>query len=217
MDQRTLREKLSLYLVADPGQTSGDFLAAVEAALSRGVTAVQLRAKGISDRKMLALARDLAARCRASDALFLVNDRVDVALAAGAAGVHLGVDDLPLEAARQLLGPAAVIGFSPETDVQTRTARERGADYLGVGPVVATSSKGDAGPPIGLDGLRRRVELAGIPVIGIGGITPAIYSDVLATGAAGAAVIGAILRAADPGEAARSSLRSRPVAVPDGR
>ena len=209
MDTRVLSEKLSLYLVADPSQATGDFLPAVEAALSNGVTAVQLRAKHISDRELLEFALLLSHRSRAHGALFLVNDRVDIALASGAGGVHLGVDDLPVDDARRLLGPNAVIGFSPETDQQAREARDRGADYLGVGPVIATASKDDAGQPIGLDGLKRRVELAGIPVIGIGGITPATYMDVLATGAVGAAVIGAILRSPDPGRAARAFLDAR--------
>jgi thiamine-phosphate pyrophosphorylase len=209
MDHRELSEKLSLYLVADPSQTTGDFLPAVEAALANGVTAVQLRAKHITDSGMLALARELSQHCRAHNALFLVNDRVDIALASGADGVHLGVDDLPVDDARRLLGPTAVIGFSPETDQQAQDARSHGADYLGVGPVVSTPSKDDAGQPIGLDGLRRRVDLAGIPVIGIGGITPATYADVLATGAVGAAVISAILRAPNPGYAAHAFLDSR--------
>ncbi len=209
MDGHTLAEQLSLYLVADPGQTTGDFLASVDAALANGVTAVQLRAKLVTDRQLLELAREVSSRCRASGALFLVNDRIDISLAAGADGVHLGVDDLPVEVARRLLGPAAVIGFSPETDQQAQEAGKSGASYLGVGPVVATSSKNDAGQPIGLEGLKRRVNLAGVPVIGIGGITPGTYPDVLETGAVGAAVIGAILRASDPGRAARAFLDAR--------
>ncbi len=212
MDQRELSEKLSLYLVADPGQTTGEFLPAVKDALANGVTAVQLRAKHFTDSDMLALARELARLCRARGALFLLNDRVDIALASGAGGVHLGVDDLPVDDARRLLGPRAVIGFSPETDQQAQEARGHGADYLGVGPVVATASKDDAGQPIGLDGLRRRVALAGIPVIGIGGITPANYADVLATGAVGAAVISAILRSPNPGHAALAFLDARDMA-----
>ena len=209
MNELELAAKLSLYLVADPGQTAGDFHKAVEAALANGVTAVQLRTKLGTDRQVLELARSVAILCRVHGALFLINDRVDIALAAGADGIHLGVDDLPLEDARSLLGPDCVIGFSPETDQQVRESRERGADYLGVGPVVTTASKDDAGHPIGLNGLRRRVELSGIPVIGIGGITPATYPDVLATGAVGAAVISAILRAADPGQAAREFIEAR--------
>ena len=209
MDKPVLREMLSLYLVADPSQSAGDFLPAVEAALSNGVTAVQLRAKHISDREMLALARQVSHRCQAFDALFLINDRVDIAVASQAGGVHLGVDDLPVEDARRLLGPSAVIGFSPETDQQANDAGSQGADYLGVGPVIVTASKDDAGQPIGLDGLKRRVELAGVPVIGIGGITPATYAEVFATGAVGAAVIGAILRSPDPGRAARAFIDAR--------
>ena len=209
MNQPELAAKLAIYLVADPVQTAGEFLPAVEAAVANGVTTVQLRSKLGTDRQLLELARQVAARCRTHGALFLVNDRVDIALAAGADGIHLGVDDLPVEDARHLLGPDSVIGFSPETDIQAQAAQERGADYLGVGPVVATASKSGAGQPIGLGGLRRRVELAGIPVIGIGGITPATYPDVLATGAVGAAVISAILRSSDPARATRAFVEAR--------
>lgn len=214
MSDSDLAARLALYLVADPGQTAGDFIPAIKAALGNGVTAVQLRSKLGTDRQMLELAQNVAILCRAHGVLFLVNDRVDIALASGADGVHLGVDDLPVEDARRLLGPDSIIGFSPETDMQAQEARKRGADYLGVGPVVTTASKDDAGQPIGLDGLRRRVQLAGIPVIGIGGVTPANYHDVLATGAVGAAVISAILRAPDPGQATRAfrELRERPLA-----
>ena len=198
-----LTEHLKLYLVADPDQTSRDLIADVRAALAGGVTAVQLRVKRGTDRAILDLARTFAAACRDHDALFLVNDRVDIALAAAADGVHLGVDDLPLRHARTLLGPSAVIGFSPETDQQAAEARCQGADYLGIGPVFATMSKGDAGTAIGVVTLQRRTGLAGIPVIGIGGISATNATDVIHAGAVGVAVISAILGAPDPSVAAR--------------
>jgi thiamine-phosphate diphosphorylase len=197
-----LGERLSVYLVADPDQTERPLIEAVEAALAGGVTAVQLRAKRLTDRELVVLAGALGERCRALGALFVVNDRLDVALAAGAGGVHLGVDDLPLERARAIAGPELVIGYSPEHDEQAATARARGADYLGVGPVFGTTSKADAGAAIGLETLRRRVALAGIPVIGIGGIGATNAASVVATGAVGVAIVSAILRAADPRAAA---------------
>ncbi|HKG24942.1 MAG TPA: thiamine phosphate synthase [Thermomicrobiales bacterium] len=199
-----LRSRLAVYLVADPDQTHRNLIEDVERALAGGTTSVQLRAKRLTDREALNLARALAARCDAAGALFIVNDRIDLALAAGADGVHLGVDDLPLRDARRLGGDGFIIGYSPETDEQTAQARLDGADYLGVGPVFGTASKHDAGAAIGLETIRRRAGLAGIPIIGIGGITPDNAADVIAAGAVGVAVVGAILRAEDPYVAARA-------------
>ncbi len=200
---RSLQRRLAVYLVADPEQTTRNLLGDVEAALAGGVTAVQLRAKHLTDRESLQLATALKERCDRAGAHFLVNDRLDLALASGAGGVHLGVDDLPLRDARMLAGAGFVIGYSPETDEQAAQARREGADYLGVGPVFGTASKGDAGEAIGLETIRRRAMLAGIPVIGIGGITAATAGDVVRAGAVGVAVVGAILRARDPKCAAR--------------
>lgn len=207
-ERDTLGRRLGIYLVADPDQAVSDLIAMVESALAHGVTAVQLRAKRLTDREHVLLATAIAARCRHHGALFLMNDRIDIALASGADGVHLGVDDVPLSVARRLLGPAAVIGYSPETDLEAAKAAANGANYLGVGPVFGTSSKSDAGVPIGLDGLRRRVELAGVPVIGIGGISAGTASSVISTGAIGIAVVGAILRSANPGDATRELVQS---------
>lgn len=204
VDHRSRLERaLRLYLVADPSMTERPLAGVVAAALEGGVTMVQLRTKGVADRQTLRLATELAELSGRRGACFIVNDRVDIALACGADGVHLGVDDVPVAAARRLGGPDFVVGFSPETDEQARLAASEGADYLGVGPVYRTASKGDAGPAIGRMVLRRRVELAGIPVIGIGGIDANNAAAVLESGAAGVAVASAILRAADPAVAAR--------------
>jgi thiamine-phosphate diphosphorylase len=199
-----LIEKLSVYLVADPDQTERDLVADVAAALAGGVSTVQLRAKTLTDREIFALGERLLALCQPAGAMFLINDRVDIALALGADGVHLGVDDLPVAAARRIGGPELIIGYSPETDAQAAAAGGLGVDYLGVGPVYGTRSKADAGEAIGLELLAGRVGLAGIPVIGIGSITSANAGDVIRTGAVGAAVIGAILRAGDPHAAAQA-------------
>jgi thiamine-phosphate pyrophosphorylase len=198
-----LAERLRLYLVADPDQCGGELTEVVAAALRGGVTAVQLRWKTATDREVLALATTLAALCKRHDALFFMNDRVDLALASGAGGVHLGVDDLPLEVARRLGGSNFLIGYSPETDEQTAAAKDRGADYLGVGPVYGTASKSDAGPAIGLETIERRVSVAGIPTIGIGGISSGNALPVIEAGAVGIAVVSAILSADDPEHAAR--------------
>ena len=200
-----LAARLRCYLVTDGGDEAGAVTRLEElsvAALAGGVTTVQLRAKGWNDRQLLAAALALRARCDAAGALLLVNDRVDIALAAGADGVHLGVDDLPVAVARRLLGPDAIIGYSPATDADRLDAERDGADYLGVGPVYLTSNKPDAGAAIGLDGLARVVRATTLPVVGIGGITLERAADVLLSGAAGVAVVGAIWNAPDPRAAA---------------
>ncbi|MEA2523748.1 MAG: thiamine-phosphate pyrophosphorylase, partial [Thermomicrobiales bacterium] len=212
-----LRRRLAVYLVADPEQTNRDLLSDVEAALAGGTTCVQLRAKRLTDRAVLDFARALVERCHRVGALFVMNDRIDLALAAGADGVHLGVDDLPLREARRLAGKDVVIGYSPETDEQTTQARDEGADYLGVGPVYGTVSKDDAGEAVGLETIRRRARLAAIPIIGIGGITPGNAGDVVRAGAFGVAVVGAILRASDPEQAARNLSRAVASARADER
>ncbi len=194
-----LARRLAVYLIADPDQARGDLIAAVEDALSGGVTSVQLRAKRLTDRETLALARAVRRRCVPRGALVIVNDRLDLALAAGADGVHLGVDDLPLSDARRLAGSDFVIGYSPETDDQTMRAANEGASYLGIGPVYDTASKNDAGAAIGLETVARRASLARLPVVGIGGITAATAGNVVEAGAVGIAVVGAILHAEDPG------------------
>lgn len=215
-DPADLRRRLAVYLVADPEQTTRDLVADVEAALTGGVTAVQLRAKRLTDRESVALARGLGDRCRVRAALFLVNDRIDIALAAGADGVHLGVDDLPLADARRLAGGQPfIIGYSPETDGQTRDAARAGADYLGVGPVFGTATKPDAGESIGLAAIARRAALAGIPIVGIGGIAAANAAGVVRAGAAGVAVVSAILRSPDPARAAREIAEAVASARPD--
>ena len=200
---RDLSERLLLYLVLDPDHMSGDPLEVAAAAIRGGITALQLRSKGRTDRETFAMASSLSQLAEVHDVLFLVNDRIDIALASGAGGVHLGVDDLPLDDARRLGGNDFVIGYSPETDDQTARAAGSGADYLGVGPVFGTSTKADAGEAIGLDTIERRAKLAGVPIIGIGGITSATASTVIERGACGVAVVSAITGARDPENSAR--------------
>lgn len=203
-----IRSALRLYLVADPEHCRGDLSTAVESALRGGVTMVQLRAKHLSDLETLNLAGQLCALCRNADVPFLVNDRVDIALAANADGVHLGVDDLPLETARELGGSTFVIGYSPESADQVRSAKARGADYLGIGPVFGTQTKGDAGDVLGLPEFTNRIRLGGLPSVGIGGITADNVRSVIEAGADGVAVVSAILGAEDPESAARQLSRN---------
>ncbi len=204
----SLAPRLAVYLVADPDLARVDLPLAVHQALDGGCTAVQLRAKHLTDRAMLTLARNIREMCRAYKTLFVVNDRLDIALACGADGVHLGVDDLPVADARRVSQqagrPDLIIGYSPETDEQAAIAASEGVDYLGVGPVFGTASKPDAGEAIGLETLRRRAAKTTIPVIGIGGIETRNAASVIGAGAVGVAVVGAILRTDDPRNAART-------------
>jgi thiamine-phosphate diphosphorylase len=205
--RRQLESALRVYLVADPDQATGDFLPSVAAALAGGVTMVQLRAKSLTDRQIVELGRTMLKDCRRHGAAFLVNDRVDIALAIGADGVHLGVDDVPVEDARGLVSAEFVVGFSPDTNEQAEDAARLGASYLGVGPVFGTTSKPDAGAAIGLDLLWNRARISGLPTIGIGGITAENAASVINAGACGVSVIGAILRSPDPLQAS-AELRS---------
>ena len=177
-------------------------------ALRAGAPAVQLRAKGATARETLGLAQALLPVVRARGALFFVNDRLDVALAAGADGIHLGPDDPPVKAVRQVTGEDFLVGYSTHDPEEAARAEADGADYLGCGTVYRTSNKPDAGEVIGLSGLRRVVNAVSIPVIAIGGITPERAGDVSGAGAAGMAVIGAVMSAADPGEAVRGLMRT---------
>jgi thiamine-phosphate pyrophosphorylase len=198
-----LSDQLSVYLVADPDHTDRDLVEVVKAALAGGVTAVQFRAKSGTDRENCRLAESIQRICKEHSVLFVVNDRVDIALASGADGVHLGTWDLPVETVRELAPAGFVIGFSPADDTETEQASSKGSDYMGIGPVFTTHSKNDAGNALGLEAFSRRTDLAGIPCIGIGGIDAGNASSVIEAGAVGVAVLSAIIHAPDPEKAAR--------------
>jgi len=193
----------SLYLVADAGYVAGrDLAGLVEAAVAGGVTIVQLRAKSLAGGAFIELATEIAGRLAAVGVPFLVNDRLDVALACGAAGVHLGQEDVPVAAARRLLGPGAVIGVSVNTAEEAGRAEREGADYVGAGPAYATATKETALAILGPEGISRIVRTTGLPVVAIGGIGAANASELARAGAAGIAVVSAILGAPDAGCAA---------------
>ena len=195
---------LLLYLVTDPDLGSDrPLLQIVEAALSGGVTAVQLRDKRASPAELLELGSEMRRICRRHEAPLFVNDRADIALALAADGVHLGAEDLPPAEARRLLPPPFRVGISVAGVGEARAAEAAGADYLGVGPVFATVTKADAGAPIGVELLAEIAAAVRVPVIGIGGITAANCASVLEAGAAGVAVVSAIVTAPDPERAAR--------------
>ena len=211
---------LSLYLVTDSRRCGGrDVPDVVAAAVAGGVTAVQVRDKDASRRELLALVRAVQAAVAGTGVPVVVNDAVDVALLAGADGVHVGQDDLPPEEIRALLGPDVLLGLSVSSVAQARAAERLPAgtvDHLGVGPVWRTATKPDAAEPLGLDGLRQVVAASTLPCVAIGGIDAHNAAAVRATGVAGLCVVSAVCAAPDPAAAARSLLpgAGRPVGGP---
>ena len=204
---------LRLYGIIDPEQTRGrDLGLVVQAAVAGGCTLIQYRDKQADTRSLVARARSLKTALEGSRVPLLVNDRVDVALAAGADGVHLGQDDMHASDARKLLGPRAIIGLTVNTVSEADELYRLPADYACIGGVFATTSKANPQPPIGLEGFSRvafRARLAGgkLPVGAIAGITPSNTAHVIAAGADGVAVISAVF-AADDIQAAARRLRS---------
>lgn len=178
----------------------------VEAALEGGVDAVQLREKGVDIETRYELGRELRDLTTEAGVDLIVNDRVDLAHAIGADGVHLGQSDLPVSAAREILGPEATIGASVSTVSEARLAAITGADYLGVGAVYGTDSKADAestDDALGLDRLADIAAAVKLPVVAIGGVTPDNATAAIEAGANSVAVISAITGAADPAAATR--------------
>jgi thiamine-phosphate pyrophosphorylase len=190
---------LGLYVLTSSGYVPGrGHLDVGLAAIQGGATAIQLRAPTLGDADLLPIATELADRCREARVLFLVNDRVEVAIASGADGAHVGQDDDPA-AAREVLGPERVLGVSVLAPEEAETAAAAGADYLGV-TIWATPTKPEA-VPVDLGGLRSIVRATRLPVVGIGGIHIGNVHDVLAAGASGVAVVSAVGAAPDPVEA----------------
>jgi thiamine-phosphate pyrophosphorylase len=197
-----------LYLVTDRTQTRGrDLLWVLEQALEGGVNAVQLREKDLGGKDLSYLAEKTRRLCERYHASLLINDRVDVALAVNAAGVQLGKASLPIETARALLGPEKLIGASIHSSEELSEAKERGADFVVFGPVYYTRSKAGFGPPQGLASLKNIVETSLLPVYAIGGITSTNAHAVKNLGVRGVALIGAIISAERPKEAAETIVR----------
>ena len=198
-----------LYLVTDRKQSGGrPLVEAVKAALEGGVRAVQLREKDLGGRDLYFLARDLRNLTARYGACLLINDRIDVALAVEADGVHLGQASLPVTEARKLLGPEKLIGVS--THSLDEIAGAAGADFLVFGPVYFTPSKAAYGEPQGLSRLREAVAQSSLPVFAIGGVTTEKLPEVCTAGAYGVAMISAIISAPDPQEAAQRLLAALP-------
>ncbi|WP_242868870.1 thiamine phosphate synthase [Desulfotomaculum copahuensis] len=193
----------SLYVITGDKFARGRSPQEIAAAAIRGGAGVlQLREKKFSGRRLVEVGRELRRLTREAGVLFVVDDRVDVALAVDADGVHLGQDDLPIEAARQMMGPQRIIGISTHSVEQARRAELAGADYIGVGPVFETSSKEDVIAPVGLELVRRVAQVVRIPKVAIGGIKAHNAGQAIAAGADGVAVITAVVAAEDVAAAA---------------
>lgn len=201
------REDLRLYLVTDrPLSLGRDIDWIVEEAVKGGATMVQLREKDCSTREFIELAAKLKETLKPLGVPLLINDRIDVALAVDADGVHIGQSDMPYKTARALLGPDKIIGLSVENMEDIRVANELDVDYVGISPVYSTHTKTDTAAPFGLEGLREAVKLSVHPTVAIGGMNMKTAKDVMACGTDGIAVVSAIVSADSPCEAARNLL-----------
>ncbi len=207
MTAAELRQALRLVVILDQAAAGGRDLAALgRIAAGHGATMLQLRAKALPPAELAGAARHL--RSAAPGIPLVVNDRLDVALATGAAGCHLGQEDLPLAVARRMVPAGFVLGGSAGSAAEARRALDEGCDYLGIGPVRTTSYKQDAGAAIGAAGFGAvRRTAPGVPCVAIGGVTAALVPALVAEGADGIAVIGAVLGSPDP-EAATRALRA---------
>lgn len=194
----------TLYLVTDPGLARGRALAQVIAqAVRGGVTLVQLRDKEADGGALLAQAQELRSLLDPLGVPLIVNDRADVARAAGAAGCHVGQSDLPCAAVRELLGPKALLGLSVDRVEQAQAADRAVLDYVAFGPFAATGTKPDAGAAIGAIGIEAVRALTALPLVAIGGIHAGNAAAAIEAGADGIAVVSAIMAAEDPEQAAR--------------
>jgi thiamine-phosphate pyrophosphorylase len=204
-----------LHVITDtrPGR---DAFALLDAVLDVGAPVIQLRAKGLPDGELYELASRVTQACSRRGACCIINDRVDIALAVGADGVHIGADDLPVTVARQLLGDGRVLGATardPETALRHESA---GASYVGVGPVYSTNTKNGLPPPLGPEGIARVAGAVSIPVIAVAGVTAHRLPELIEAGAHGVAVISAISNADDPRAATEELLAALDAAERQG-
>ena len=209
--QGTRAIDVGCYVIVDVGDAEArqrDPLVLLRAVLAGGATVVQLRAKAIGARAFTALVREALPLARAVEVPLLVNDRVDVALATGADGVHVGQEDLSPFDARAMLGERAIVGLSITSPEEAEGLDPAVVDYAGVGPVFETASKADAAPAMELDGLRRARARLGVPVVAIGGVTIERVPALVAAGADGVAVVSAVSAAMQPAEATRRLARA---------
>lgn len=197
-----LKNKLRLYLVTDRDVVGDrDLSQMVRRAVEGGVSMVQLREKNCDTRQFVELAKSLKTILSAYDVPLIINDRIDVALAVGADGVHIGQSDMPYDMARCLLGNKRIIGLSVETLAELEEANRLDVDYVAASPVFSTPTKTDTAAPWGVDGLRNFCRLSGHPVVAIGGMNENTIPEVMQAGADGVALVSAILSAEDPRDA----------------
>ena len=198
-----------VYLVTDRGLSRGrSTLEILQSAVRGGVTCVQLREKNCPIREFIEQANSAKAYLSAHAIPLIINDRLDVAQAVGADGVHLGQSDMPLNVAREIVKDSMIIGISAESLQDAIEAETGGADYIGVSPIYGTPTKTDTAPPLGLEGLREIRKAVRIPLVGIGGLTKDNAGEVIKHGADGVAVVSAIVSADDPELATRELLKT---------
>ncbi len=198
----------ALYAIVDPLDTGRSPVALAGAYLAGGARLLQLRLKDARPREIYETALALRAVTRATGAFLIVNDRPDVAAAVEADGVHLGQDDVPVHVARAILGPDRWVGVSTHDENEALAAIAAGADYLGVGPIFKTTSKAAPLPARGFDLLKTVRGLTDVPLVAIGGITPATASATRAAGADAIAMIAALTRAEDPAATVRDVIET---------
>jgi len=200
----TRKFDLSIYLVTDRVLSGArGVIEVVEMAIAGGATMIQYRDPDAKTRVMVEESRAILALTRPAGVPFVVNDRVDVALAVGADGVHVGQSDMRVADVRRLIGPGPILGLSITSEADLGVSDFGGVDYLGVGPVFATSTKPDAAPPINVGGLEAIVARTKIPIVAIGGLHAGNAADAITAGAAGVAIVSAICAAPDPTVATR--------------
>lgn len=201
-------EQLSLYLVTDPVLCgSRGVEGTCRLALRAGVGTLQFRDKNASTRELISMAVILRDLCRDHGALFIVNDRVDVAMAIGADGVHVGQNDMPVHLARKILGAHSIIGASVRSPGEAVLAYEEGADYVAANLIFPTDTKTDLGEPLGIEAISELKKASPLPLVAIGGINPSNVDAVREAGADGIAVVSAIMAAEDVTAAVRTLLK----------
>lgn len=206
-DIHTTKLDLSVYVITEMLSDRSP-LDIATAAYAGGAGVVQLRQKGVTTREMFLWAQQLAALAREQGKILIINDRIDLAQAVRADGVHLGPDDLPISVARRILGPTAIIGASAGTVDEAIEAEAEGASYLGVGCIYGTRSKDDAGDPIEPERIAEIREAVNLPLVAIGGITAAHIPELVANHADGIAVISAVTRAKNMKTATRELVKT---------
>lgn len=190
-----------LYLVTDRELSKIPFYEMIKKAVKGGVTVVQLREKKLFSREFIEEA--LEVKRIINGVPIIINDRIDIALTVEANGVHLGNDDMPVDIARRILGKDFIIGASAGSVEEAIEKEKMGADYIAVSPVFSTPTKPDAGPPLGLEGIKEMKKFVKVPLIGIGGINKENVIDVMRSGADGVAVVSAVVSSEDPEKSAR--------------